>query len=86
MCKDLKIDTMVTHNGANYLFSGDVYWKIGNRTKVEEIDSNFFANMNGGAHVKGHKKAEGRLSDKNKRKKKLRNVYAELDPKRHGHE
>ena len=57
-----------------------------NRTKVEEIDSNFFANMNGGAHVKGHKKAEGRLSDKNKRKKKLRNVYAELDPKRHGHE
>ena len=42
--------------------------------------------MKGAAHVKGLKKIEGKLSDKNKRKKKLRNVYAELDPKRHGHE
>ena len=57
-----------------------------NGTKVEVIDANFFASMKGAAHVKGHKKIEGKLSDKNKRKKKLRNVYAELDPKRHGHE
>ena len=57
-----------------------------NKTKQEEIDSKFFNNLNLGAHVKGHKKAEGRLSDKNKRKKKLRNIYSELDPKRHGHE
>ena len=57
-----------------------------NGTKVEVIDANFFASMKGAVHVQGNKKIEGRLSDKNKRKKKLRNVYAELDPKRHGHE
>ena len=57
-----------------------------NGTKVEVIDANVFASMKGAAHVQGNKKIEGRLSDKNKRKKKLRNVYAELDPKRHGHE
>jgi len=57
-----------------------------NKTKQEEIDSNFFSNLSLGAHVKGHKKIEGRLSDKNKKKKKLRNIYSDLDPKRHGHE
>ena len=57
-----------------------------NKSKQEELDSKFFSHMNLGAHVKGHKKLEGRLSDKNKRKKKLRNIYSELDPKRHGHE
>jgi len=57
-----------------------------NLTKQEEIDSKFFSNLSLGAHVKGHKKIEGRLSDKNKKKKKLRNIYSDLDPKRHGHE
>jgi len=57
-----------------------------NKSKQEELDSKFFSHMNLGAHVKGHKKLEGRLSDKNKKKKKLRNIYSELDPKRHGHE
>jgi len=56
------------------------------KTKIEEIDSNFFAGMSLGAHVKGNKKLEGRLSDKNKSKKKARVMYKELDPKRHGHE
>jgi len=55
------------------------------KTKTEEIDSNFFAGMSLGAHVKGSKKLEGRLSDKNKSKKKTRIVYKDLDPKRHGH-
>ena len=57
-----------------------------NKTKQEEIDSNFFAGMSLGAHVKSKKKLEGRLSDKNKRKQKSKKIYAELDPKRHGHE
>ena len=57
-----------------------------NRTKQEEIDSNFFSGMSMGAHVKSKKKLEGRLSDKNKRKGKAKKIYAELDPKRHGHE
>jgi len=56
------------------------------KTKTEEIDNNFFAGMSLGAHVKGHKKVEGRLSDKNKSKKKSRVVYKDLDPKRHGHQ
>jgi large subunit GTPase 1 len=55
------------------------------KTKTEEIDSNFFAGMSLGAHVKGSKKLEGRFSDKNKSKKKTRIVYKDLDPKRHGH-
>jgi len=55
------------------------------RTKTEEIDNNFFAGMSLGAHVKGNKKLAGRLSDKNKSKKKTRIVYKDLDPKRHGH-
>eukprot|EP00090_Calanus_glacialis_P022464 TRINITY_DN3466_c0_g1_i1.p1 TRINITY_DN3466_c0_g1~~TRINITY_DN3466_c0_g1_i1.p1 ORF type:complete len:576 (+),score=209.32 TRINITY_DN3466_c0_g1_i1:32-1759(+) len=55
------------------------------RTKTEEIDSNFFAGMSLGAHVKGSKKLGSRLSDKNKSKKKTRIVYKDLDPKRHGH-
>ena len=57
-----------------------------NKTKQEDLDSKFFQTMSLGAHVKGHKKIEGRLSDKNKRKKKTRIMYSELDPKRHGHE
>jgi len=55
------------------------------KTKTEEIDNNFFAGMSLGAHVKGSKKLEGRLSDKKKSKKKTRIVYKDLDPKRHGH-
>ena len=35
---------------------------------------------------RGNKKLEGRLSDKNKSKKKARVMYKDLDPKRHGHE
>merc|ERR1719221_1590588 len=58
-----------------------------NKSKQEQIDSNFFAGMSLGAHVKSKKKLEGRLSDKsNKRKLKTKKIYAELDPKRHGHE
>jgi len=56
------------------------------KTKTEEIDNTFFAGMSLGAHVKGNKKLEGRLSDKNKSKKKTRIVYKDLDPKRHGHQ
>jgi len=55
------------------------------KTKTEQLDNNFFAGMSLGAHVKGKKKLEGRLSDKNKSKKKTRIVYEHLDPKRHGH-
>jgi len=55
------------------------------KTKTEEIDNNFFAGMSLGAHTKGSKKLEGRLSDKKKSKKKTRIVYKDLDPKRHGH-
>lgn len=57
-----------------------------NKSKQEEIDSNFFKGMSLGAHVKSKKKLEGRFSEKNKSKKKAKKVYAELDPKRHGHE
>ena len=57
-----------------------------NKSKQEEIDSNFFRGMSLGAHVKSKKKLEGRLSDKNKSKKKTKKIYSELDPKRHGHE
>jgi len=55
------------------------------KTKAEVIDNNFFDRMGHGAHVKGSKKLGNRLSDKNKSKKKSRIVYADLDPKRHGH-
>ena len=58
-----------------------------NGTQQEQIDSKFFAGMSLGAHVKSKKKLEGRLSDKSGRRKlKTKKIYAELDPKRHGHE
>jgi len=55
------------------------------KTKEEEINSETFATMSLGAHVRGKAKLEGRLSDKKKRKMKARNLYEHLDPKRHGH-
>jgi len=55
------------------------------KTKAEVVDGNFFDAMSLTPHVQGSKKLGNRLSDKNKRKKKARIVYADLDPKRHGH-
>lgn len=52
------------------------------KTKVEEVDSKFFAMGNAGAHAKGYRQMPtGRLSDKNKKKQKVKRVYPELDPK-----
>jgi len=50
------------------------------KTKTQDMDDKFFANMSLGAHTKGVK-LTGRLSDKNKRKTKTRIVYKDLDPK-----
>merc|ERR1712059_222794 len=60
------------------------------RTKQEEVDTNFFAKMSVGPHVRGagkpgKAKLEGRFSDKKKNKTKTRIMYSDLDPKRHGH-
>jgi len=55
------------------------------KTKEEEINTETFARISLGAHVRGKAKLEGRLSDKKKRKMKARNLYEHLDPKRHGH-
>jgi len=55
------------------------------KTKEEEINSETFAKITLGAHVRGKPKNEGRFSDKGKRKMKARNMYEHLDPKRHGH-
>lgn len=54
--------------------------------KPEKVDNDFFARSGGGVHVRGKKKLEGRFSDKGKSKTKARVMYADLDPKRHGHE
>ena len=53
--------------------------------QADQIDSNFFSGLSLTAHVAGNKKLQGRLSDKNKNKRKLKKIYSELDPKRHGH-
>ncbi|XP_023330316.1 large subunit GTPase 1 homolog [Eurytemora carolleeae] len=46
------------------------------------LDEKFFARMSVGAHVQSQKKLGGRLSDKGKKKEKIKRLYPELDAKR----